>query len=136
MWIELDRTVQNIKTKLNCEIKWNYVKGHSGVAGNERCDEIGVAFSKDDYIDLYNGPAEGYVFDVNELPEVRSLPEMKSKSSSGPKTSWYLSYINGVLTKHATWSECEAVVKGRAAKFKKVSNAEEEAAVKKSWGIA
>lgn len=41
-----------------------------------------------------------------------------------------------MLTKHATWSECEAVVKGRAAKFKKVSNAEEEAAVKKSWGIS
>ncbi|MEQ1721971.1 MAG: ribonuclease HI [Pseudobdellovibrio sp.] len=137
IWVELDKTVQNVKTKLNCEIKWNFVKGHSGVAGNERCDEIGVAFSKDDYIDLYNGPAESYVFDVNDLPEIRPLPEMKSKSSSsGPKTVWYLSYINGVLTKHATWSECEAVVKGRAAKFKKVSNAEEEAAVKKSWGIS
>jgi len=36
---------------------------------------------------------------------------------------------------HQTWKECEALVKGRAAKFKKVSSSEEEQQVKKSWGL-
>ncbi len=135
IWVELDQSVLNAKTKLKTELKWNFVKGHSGVAGNERCDVIAVAFSKNDFIDLYEGSAKNYVFDVSVLPELRPLPEMKKKSDSGAKVVWYLSYVNGVLKKHQTWSECEAVVKGRPAKFKKVSSEEEERAVKKSWGI-
>lgn len=117
-------------------MKWNFVKGHSGVLGNERCDVIAVAFSKHDYINLYKGTAAAYEFDVRVLPEIRPLPEMKSKSEGGPKpAAWYLSYLNGVLTSHTAWGECEAVVKGRPAKFKKVTSAEEEATIKKSWGI-
>lgn len=136
IWIELDQAVQKVKNKLQCDIEWNFVKGHSGVPGNERCDEIGVAFSKDNYIDLYNGSADGYVFDVNVLPEIRPLPEMKKKTDGPSKPAWYLSYVNGVLKKHNTWSECEAVVKGRPAKFKKVTSEEEESEVKKNWGIS
>jgi viroplasmin and RNaseH domain-containing protein len=59
---------------------------------------------------------------------------MKSKTTDN-KVYWYLSLVNGVLTKHNTWAECEAVVKGRPAKFKKVSSEEEANAVKKSWGL-
>ena len=135
IWVELDSAVQAVKKNLNCELKWNFVKGHSGVEGNERCDVIAVAFSKNDHISLYSGEAAYYHFDVNVLPEIRPLPEMKGKSTEPAKPAWYLSYLNGVLTKHSTWSECEAVVKGRPAKFKKVTSAEEEEAVKKSWGL-
>ena len=137
IWVELDKIVFAIKTKLDCEIKWNFVKGHSGVLGNERCDVIAVAFSKRDYIDLYKGSSAGYEFDVRVLPEIRALPEMKNKSdkTTTKPAVWYLSYLNGVLTKHATWSECEAVVKGRPAKFKKVTSEAQEVVVKKSWGI-
>lgn len=137
IWIELDKVVSLVKSKLDCEIRWNFVKGHSGVLGNERCDEIAVAFSKNQYIDLYKGTAASYVFDVRALPEIRPLPDMKSKSdNNSPKpAAWYLSYINGVLLRHTTWRECEAVVKGRPAKFKKVTSVEEETTVKKSWGI-
>lgn len=137
IWIELDNVVTVVRNKLECEIKWNFVKGHSGVAGNERCDVIAVAFSKYDYISLYKGTAAAYEFDVRILPEIRPLPEMKSKSEINKVKPivWYLSYVNGVLSTHATWGECEAAVKGRPAKFKKVTSAEEEAVVKKSWGL-
>ena len=133
IWQELDLAVFQLKKK-NYEIKWSFVKGHSGVPGNERCDEIGVAFSKNNYISLYSGSSENYIFDVNKLPEERPLPDMKSKVPD-TKTYWYLSLVNGVLTRHKTWGECEAVVKGRPAKFKKVSSEEEAEAVKKSWGL-
>lgn len=137
LWIDLDKVVSNTKFKLGCELKWNFVKGHSGVPGNERCDVIAVAFSKRQWVPLFTGITTGYVFDVNVLPETRPLSEMKSKADpSAPKPpAWYLSYINGVLSKHETWRECEAVVKGRSAKFKKVTSIDEENQVKKSWGI-
>lgn len=135
IWIELDKVVAEIK-KNQIKIKWSFVKGHSGVPGNERCDRIAVAFSKNEWIELYDGAAENYLFDVNVLPEERPLPEMKSKSAGPAAASWYLSYVNGVLVRHQTWKECEAVVKGRPAKFKKVSSQQEEDEVKKNWGVS
>lgn len=135
IWQELDQVVQSVKKKFGITIKWDFVKGHEGIEGNERCDRIAVAYSKNEYINLFNGQASNYLFDISVLPPIRPLPEMKSKNSGPSKPAWYLSYVNGVLTKHATWSECEAVVKGRPAKFKKVTSEEEEIAVKKSWGI-
>lgn len=137
IWKKLDEAVNSVKNKLNIDIKWSFVKGHSGVPGNERCDEIAVAFSQNTYIELYQGNGAHYIFNVSELPNPLPLPEMKGKQdNNNNKTQpWYLSYVNGVLAKHATWKECEAVVKGRPAKFKKVTSEEEEVEVKKSWGI-
>lgn len=137
LWEDLDGVVRQIKTvNKNIEIQWSFVKGHAGIAGNERCDQIAVAFSKKDYIDLYKGPATSYHFDVFALPELKPLPDMKKKEAGPKKPAWYLSLVNGVLTKHNTWVECEAKVKGRPAKFKKVSSDEEEQQIKKSWGIS
>ncbi len=137
LWEKLDSVVRQLKTlNPNVEIQWSFVKGHAGIHGNERCDQIAVAFSKNDYIDLYNGSADHYHFDALTLPVLKPLPDMKKKESGPKKPAWYLSYVNGVLTKHNTWSECEAKVKGRPAKFKKVSSEDEEQQVKKSWGVS
>jgi len=136
LWQELDQTISALKKK-NPDIKlqWNFVKGHAGVPGNERCDEMAVAGTKDQYVDLYQGSPKNYRFDVSILPEIKPLPEMKKKSDEAGKPAWYISFVNGVFSRHQTWKECEALVKGRPAKFKKVTNEEEEAQVKKSWGV-
>lgn len=132
LWMELEKLVLAQKNK----IKWLYVRGHNGDHGNERCDQIAVAFSKRDYIQLYEGDASSYLFDVREKPKVEPLPDSNWKSSSAvKKAGWYLSNISGNVAKHQTWSECEARVKGQSgAKFKKVTSSEEEAALLKSWG--
>jgi ribonuclease HI len=136
LWQKLDDLINEIK-KQNSQVKfnWNFVKGHSGDPGNERCDEMAVACSKNDYIELYLGSHENYRFDVSVMPEIKDLPDMKKKSDSATKTAWYISFVNGVFTRHETWKQCEALVKGRAAKFKKVSSEAEETQIKKSWGL-
>jgi ribonuclease HI len=137
LWQEMDQTILALKKKFpEISLKWNFVKGHAGDPGNERCDEIAVAGSKKSYVNLYRGPAKNYIFDTTVLPEPKALPEMNKKpEASASKPAWYISYVNGVFNRHQTWKECEALVKGRAAKFKKVTSEEEETQVKKSWGI-
>ncbi|MBC7465108.1 MAG: ribonuclease HI [Bdellovibrio sp.] len=137
LWQEMDQVLFQFKTKAPCvNLEWNFVKGHAGIPGNERCDQLAVAMSKNTYIDLYHGKAENYHFDIFNLPEKKPLPEAKKADAGPKKPSWYLSLVNGTFKTHKTWSECEAVVKGRpGVKFKKVSSDEEEAQIKKQWGI-
>lgn len=138
LWMQMDQILFQVKQKNpHLKIEWNFVKGHAGDPGNERCDQLAVAMSKNEDIDLYTGPAEHYSFNILKLPKKKPLPEMKSNhDSASKKTSWYLSLVNGVFRTHKTWPECEAVVKGRpGVKFKKVSSSGEEELVKKQWGL-
>jgi ribonuclease HI len=61
-WKRLDALLGHRKTL--GEVQWFYVPGHQGVPGNERCDEIAVAFSKGRTPSLYEGSLEGYGIDV------------------------------------------------------------------------
>ena len=136
IWQQLEIIISQIKNKRpELKLHWNFVRGHTGVDGNERCDKIAVAFSKNDYCDLYKGSVKNYLFDPFEVPTTEPLPDYKKKSDDKNKTVWYISLVNGVFSQHQTWKECEALVKGRAAKFKKVSSSEEEAQIKKTWGL-
>lgn len=134
-WLKLFAVVSELKNK-KIALDWNFVRGHVGVHGNERCDQIAVAYSKGHYIDLYSGGVAGYRFDIMEFPLTEPLPEMKPRVSADPnKKSWYV-VLNGTQKLvFTTWGDCEAAVKGRSGvKFKKVSSAAEEQTVLQQWG--
>jgi ribonuclease HI len=143
LWEELSQVVSSLEPS---RISWKWVRGHDGNPGNERCDQIAVAFSKGKREQLYIGPVDGYFVDLTELPEEQPLPEPKSsgtgsgankngqrKSSAG---AYYISYLNGIVTRHETWPECQKVVHGKPAKFKKVTSKQEELDTLRSWGVA
>ena len=117
-------------------IEWHYVQGHSGIPGNERVDEIAVAFAQRRPIHLYEGPLLKYDVAVHDIPEDTSVPDSANKRREKPKEAYsYLSLVGGEARRHASWSECEARVKGvSGAKFKKTTSPAEEAEVLKSWG--
>lgn len=117
------------------DIQWNYVRGHRGNPGNERCDEIAVAFSQGRSAGLYRGSLLKYSVDVFEFPESEGLPEMKPKTEKKVAYS-YLSEVGGITVRHKTWADCERRVKGRSgAKFKKSMSADEEKEILASWSV-
>ncbi len=135
LWERLHHAVDT-RQKIHFFMEWKYVRGHIGVPGNERCDEIAVEFTKKKKPQLYSGPLLHYPFAIHDLPEDMSLPPMKS-SSPKSATHSYLSYVNGKLQRHKTWKECEAVVKGRpGAKFKKSASAQNEREIVQGWGLS
>ncbi len=118
------------------QIVWGYVPGHKGVPGNERVDQIAVAFSKGEFINLYKGSLKSYGFDLENVPEDTSIPDMNYEKREKKVAYSYLSLIGGSLERHKTWAECEARVKGRSgAKYKKTLSENDEILILKEWGI-
>ncbi len=120
-------------------LSWHYVRGHSGVPGNERVDEIATQFAAARRPHLYAGPLLRYPIAVLDLPDDTTLPEQKAeKPPRGKKAPAYsyLSVVDGKPMRHATWLECERRVKGRSgARFKKAMSAADEAAILRTWGF-
>jgi ribonuclease HI len=122
------------------DVEWHYVRGHSGIPGNERVDEIANAFATQNEPGLYEGPIADYEVPILDIPADTSLPEASgnksSASGSSRKPFSYLSVVDGVAMRHATWPDCERRVKGRSgARFKKAMSASDEAAILKAWGV-
>jgi ribonuclease HI len=136
LWEALIQVVSARKKKFSeHKISWHFVRGHIGIKGNERCDEIAVAFSHRENPELFKGPANLYNFDLFEMPTFEILPEHKAKTEKKIALS-YLSLVGTQVMKHATWGECERRVKGQSgAKFKKAMSSDEEIQILQSWGI-
>lgn len=110
--------------KLQIRFEYELVRGHSGHDANERCDQIAVAFSKNLPIELFQGRQDDYPVKVGAHEKTEAFSPA------------YLSYVDGILTRHETWEECQSAIVGiSGAKFKKVKNRKEEEETLKLWGV-
>jgi ribonuclease HI len=123
-------------------ITWHYVRGHSGIPGNERVDAIADGFAVRGAVPLYEGPLLGYDVAILDIPDDTSVPKRMASSSGASgraakgRAFSYLSVVDGMPMTHDTWAECERRVKGRAgARFKKAMSADDQAAVLREWGF-
>jgi ribonuclease HI len=118
-------------------IEWHYVRGHSGIPGNERVDFIADNLARKLPVTLYAGDLLHYDVPLFDVPDETDVPAR----TSGPRTSKqpahsYLSVVDGRPLRHSTWAECERRVKGQpGAKFKKAISAADELAILKSWNV-
>jgi ribonuclease HI len=132
LWKELFTAVNK---RRDFGLEWKWVRGHTGVPGNERCDEIAVSFTKRGRADLFDGSLVHYPFAIYDLPPDQDLPEMKQIVAKKAAHS-YLSLLGGVVTRHKSWNGCEKRVKGQSgAKFKKAMSESEEASIMRTWGL-
>ena len=135
LWERLLRLVQDRDDR----VQWHYVRGHIGIPGNERVDEIANAFALQDDPGLYEGTLAEYPVKVFDIPVDTNLPKSSGNKSSGGrnKTPYsYLSVVDGVPMRHTTWTECERRVKGRSgARFKKAMSASDEVDILRTWGV-
>ena len=81
-------------------VQWHYVRGHAGIPGNERVDEIADGFAQGQEITLYRGPLIGYPFAVLDLPSetgvpARTTPAGASRDSRSKTPYSYLSVVDG-----------------------------------------
>jgi ribonuclease HI len=126
-----------IAVSKNKKIKWNHVSGHSGVLGNERCDEIATAFADNKKSILFKGKKSDYKINFKDLVGLSAeKTHSKNKNQKIPAYS-YLSLVDGVFKKHKTWAECEKRVKGikGGVKYKKAGNELEEKQIMAEWGV-
>ncbi len=117
------------------EVKWQLIKGHSGIPANERCDVIATSFADGKKAALFNGPSVKYEIDtkVKVKTGLANTKHQTPKTSKGKPFS-YVSSLNGDVKVHSSWKECEARVKGKSkALFKKSFSATDEKAIIASW---
>ena len=137
LWQALDALVT---ARAKGTIAWHYVRGHSGIPGNERVDAIADGLARGLPITLYQGPLTGYDVAIFDLPDDTAVPKRRD-SAAGPfarKTAAhsYLSLVDGTPMRHGTWAECERRVKGRSgARFKKAASADDERAILRGWQV-
>lgn len=131
LWKELDA----LQTQYN--IKLVHIKGHAGITGNERCDEIATDFADNKKVDLYTGTATNYSISLLDILNIRATAEAlskKKKSSSSAKAYSYVSLVEGKIYTDSDWKTCEARVKGKSGvRFKKSLSAEDEKTIVKDF---
>jgi ribonuclease HI len=122
-----------VKVSQKHDVHWKHVRGHSGVALNERVDVIANGFARKEETELYYGSLTKYKEFLKTMPKARVVSKSGSKTKkTGPAYS-YVSVIDGKVLTHTTWAECEKRVKGKNAKYKKVFSKGEEGILIAEW---
>ena len=114
-------------------VTWEHVRAHVGVTLNERVDMIANGFARKEKVKLFKGEKDAYTEFLKEMPKARVVSKSASKSKkTGPAYS-YVSFVDGKVKTTKTWAECEKLVKGKSAKYKKVFSKEAEATLIEEW---
>jgi ribonuclease HI len=135
IWMSLVNAVRQIKGK----IIWKKVKGHAGVAGNERVDEIATLYADSKRVILFNGALDMYEKlaskDILSCAPEKSPSKKKVSSKKGVPYS-YVSMVDGIAKTHNVWADCEKRVKGKkGALYKKVFSKSEETDLIQEWTL-
>lgn len=120
-------------------ITWHVVPGHSGVSGNERADVIASTFGEKKNVTLYQGNVREYGYDLQNVSFDVEKKDARhaARAQQNQKAYSYVSLRNGVVKTHATWTECEARVKGQKnVRFKKALTKKEEGEIVKAFRVA
>lgn len=128
LWEELDAVS-------GAHISWEWTRGHSGDPGNERCDEIASWFSSS--VAPLRGPRRRESVRAKSVTSAANGREpAKRLSAAVPSGTVYLSLVDGIPARHATWPECDRRVRGvKGARYKKVRSQAEEREVFATWGV-
>lgn len=140
LWESLAEALAAMKVH-GSSVHWRYVRGHTGIAGNERADAIATGFASAAVVTLYEGPFASYGTDLDPaaaIPAAEPVRPGARRGGAAPKKAIsYLSVVDGIPARHATWPECERRVKGRSgARFKKATSVADEEAILAEWGFA
>ena len=130
LWLPLHEVLEAWPATL--QLHWHHVAGHQGIPGNERADQLAVAFAKGES-DRYRGPRQDYPFDLTPPKEDLSDKGQKKSKKQKKKPYAYISFVEGVFHKDTHWAQCEARVKGKDAKFRKVFDEDELEHWRRKW---
>lgn len=135
LWVKLSKVTRGKN------IEWKHVRGHVGIAGNERADFLATMCAKEQSWKkekFFTGSISKYPFDVLDIKPSKNIPRKSASSrrKSAANAYSYLSLVGGKLMRHQTWPLCEKRVKGvSGARFKKTTSPEDEKEIIKNWGI-
>ena len=134
IWEALDVVSERTrKHGKDSDIEWIAVPGHSGMPGNERCDEIAVDYSQG----LDARAVSWAIGGLSHPPGRRCAGQAPSRNPSPPHPgAYYVSVVGGVTMRHKTWAECEARVKAPPARVQESGGRHGRSHGAGGWGRA